>query len=79
MSSVVLSDDEVIAASGGYTRAADQLKVLHGRGFHRAYVSPKTGKVVLERPHYDAVASGTAAANQAPTARKRPKLREVTT
>lgn len=58
----VLSPDEVRRAAGGYKRAADQLKALHDRGFWRAYRSKVTGEIILERPHYDAVASGQLAA-----------------
>jgi hypothetical protein len=54
-----LSDAEVRQASGGYRRAADQLKALHARGFVRAYI-PRVGKkrVILERAHHDAVVRG---------------------
>ena len=73
----VLSPDEVRRAAGGYKRAADQLKALHDRGFWRAYRSKVTGEVILERPHYDAVAAGAL-----PTPRNqaapRPKLRLAT-
>ncbi len=53
-----LAPDEIREASGGYKRAADQLRELHARGFTRAYVAKVTGKVVLERAHYEAVTRG---------------------
>lgn len=70
---LTLSKAELVEASGGYKRPADQLRALHARGFFRAYRSKVTGRVVLERAHYDAVSSGRAA-NDAP-ARPRPRLR----
>lgn len=53
-----LSPAEVQQAAGGYVRPADQLRELHARGFTRAYRSKVSGKVVLERAHYDAVTRG---------------------
>lgn len=53
-----LSPEEVQDAAGGYLRPADQLRELHARGFTRAYRSRITGKVVLERGHYEAVVAG---------------------
>lgn len=47
---------EVREITGGYKRAADQLKALHARGFFRAYL--RDGHVVLERAHYEAVCRG---------------------
>jgi uncharacterized protein DUF4224 len=57
----------------GYKRPADQLRALLNLGFFRARQSPTTGRIVLERAHYDAVTSGRAA-NDGP-ARPRPKVR----
>lgn len=72
--SATLSAKEVEDAAGGYKRACDQLRILHQRGFYRAYRSPVTGDVVLERPHYDAVSRGLGgAANDA----SRPKVRKA--
>ena len=76
----VLSPEEVMRAAGGYKRPADQLRELHRRGFHRAWRSKVTGEVILERPHYDAVAAGLQAGTQ-PAGRPQlrpPKLRAVT-
>lgn len=42
----------------GYKRPADQLRELHRQGFYRARRAKVTGEVILERPHYDAVAMG---------------------
>lgn len=42
----------------GYKRPADQLAELHRQGFFRARQSPTTGRIILERAHYDAVCVG---------------------
>ena len=77
--SVILSPAEVVDASGGYKRPAEQLRELHRRGFYRAYRSKVTGEVILERPHYDAVASGQVSGQPAHRSQVRqPKLRAVT-
>jgi hypothetical protein len=49
---------EQIQQLTGYKRPADQLRELLRQGFYRARLAPVTGHVVLERPHYDAVAQG---------------------
>ncbi len=46
-----------IEAITGYRTPSRQLQTLHARGFSRAY-RDRLGKVVLERPHYDAVCAG---------------------
>lgn len=66
--SLNLTEHEIVDASGGYVRPAEQLRELHARGFSRAYI-PKVGRkhVVVERAHYDAVTRGqfgAAAANE---------------
>lgn len=76
-SALVLSTEEVRLLSGGYVRPADQLRALHARGYHRAYRSKRTGHVVVERMHVDAVASGTALATGR-SGRSRPSLRLAT-
>lgn len=53
---ITLSPEELEAVTG-YQQATKQLRVLHTRGFLRAFISRKGG-VVLERAHYDAVARG---------------------
>jgi hypothetical protein len=54
-----LSEQELVDASGGYVRPADQLRELHRRGFARAWRTHNgKGHVVLERAHYDAVVTG---------------------
>lgn len=66
-----LTEREIVDASGGYVRPAEQLRELHARGFVRAYV-PKVGRkhVVLERAHYDAVTRGQFGAPAANEAQK---------
>jgi hypothetical protein len=54
--SITLSQAELEAITG-YQQATKQLRVLHARGFLRAYISRK-GEVVLERTHYEAVTKG---------------------
>ena len=49
---------ETIERLTGYKRPADQLRELHRQGFWRARRAKVTGEVILERPHYDAVAAG---------------------
>ncbi len=51
-----LSEQELEAITG-YRTPSRQLQTLHARGFSRAYRN-RQGKVVLERPHYDAVCRG---------------------
>lgn len=67
---IVLGEAELVRITGGYTRQADQLRVLHDRGFYRAAIL--RGHLVLERTHYDSVTR--AQLGDAPAA-KRPKLK----
>lgn len=53
---IKLSEEE-IAALTQYAHATKQLRVLHSRGFTRAFIDRK-GKVILERAHYEAVSRG---------------------
>lgn len=72
----ILSQEEIEAITGGYKRPGDQLRELHAQGFFRARIGRVTGKVILERPHYDAVATGQpAASGSAGKAPRRPKVR----
>jgi len=50
---LTLDTAELEEITGGYTRQADQLRVLLERGFFRAAILH--GHLVLERSHYDAV------------------------
>lgn len=50
---ITLTEPELIELTR-YNRAAQQLAVLHLRGFARAFIG-RDGKVVLERAHYEAV------------------------
>lgn len=68
---ITLSQAELHALTG-YRRAADQLKALHAAGYWRARLAP-TGRVVLERAHFEAVAQGQAQQVVA----QRPRLRPV--
>jgi hypothetical protein len=60
----------------GYSRRRPSLQLLelHRQGFWRARRARVTGEVILERPHYDAIASGQErSSTAAPT--RRPKVR----
>lgn len=57
-----------IEAITGYRAPSMQLQTLHARGFLRAYRN-RCGKIVLERPHYDAVCRGSYGAALQPPAR----------
>lgn len=54
-SAIVLSADELHALTG-YEQPTKQLRVLHARGFTRAFIGRRG--VVLERSHYEAVTRG---------------------
>lgn len=72
---IVLSDAELVRITG-YKRPAEQLAELHRQGFHRARRSPRTGGVILERAHYDAVCAGQALTiGPAPPRLRPPRLR----
>lgn len=66
---ITLTQAELHALTG-YRRACDQLKALHAAGYWRARLAP-TGRVVLERVHFEAVCKGQTTGSAAP----RPKLR----
>lgn len=69
-----LTPEEVREAAGGYKRPKDQLRELHARGFVRAHIAKVSGRVVLERAHYEAVTRGQfgPAANDAAPAGRNP-------
>jgi hypothetical protein len=54
--SITLLPTEIEALTG-YRNATKQLNVLHDRGFLRAFIN-RSGEVVLERAHYEAVSRG---------------------
>lgn len=57
MPDIVLSEDELKRLTG-YTQPARVLAELRLQGYHRARRSPTTGRVILERAHYDSVCQG---------------------
>lgn len=69
--SATLTDLEIERLAGGYKRPAEQLRELLKLGFWRARRSELNGKVILERPHYEAVSRG----GDQPPAVAAPKLR----
>jgi len=57
--SMVLRQEEIKDITG-YKRPGDQLAELKAQGFYRARHHPVTGKVILERAHYEHVCAGGA-------------------
>lgn len=74
MNSITLSEAEIEAITG-YVQPASQLAELLRRGFDRARRSPRTGMVIVERAHYDAVCAG---ARLAKVPEIRPRLVKTT-
>lgn len=64
MSSVTLTEGELVQVAGGHTQPRRQLTELHKRGFWRARLGIH-GRVVLERAHFDAVCAGALPPGQA--------------
>jgi hypothetical protein len=57
VSDTIRLSEEELEALTGYTQATKVLRVLHSRGFLRAFIN-RRGEVVLERTHYEAVSAG---------------------
>lgn len=73
MPTITLTDDELHTITG-YRQPAAQLRALQERGFWLARRAPLTGRVILDRAHYEAVCQGAdRTADTAP--RRRPQLR----
>lgn len=70
---LILSEDELVSVTG-YRRPSEQLRALHDRGFWLARRSP-SGRVLLDRAHYEAVCSGAIQSMHQPAPRRRPQLR----
>lgn len=62
-----LTDAEIEALTG-YQQPAAQLRAQLSRGFHRAHRN-LTGRVILERPHFEAVSRGSEFAPETPLLR----------
>jgi hypothetical protein len=81
MADVILSPEEIHRITG-YRQPRRQLQVLRERGFWRAECRRVAGelRVILERPHYDAVSAGAlvepGGAQRQPQVRP-PQLRSV--
>lgn len=73
MSDLTLSDAELLEVTG-YRQPAAQLRALHERGFWLARRAPITGRVILDRAHYEAVCHGADRPAEA-AAQRRPMLR----
>lgn len=68
---------ETIERLTGHSRKRPglQLEELHKQGFWRARRAKVTGAVILERPHYDAIAAGIV---DTPAKPNRPQVRVPT-
>jgi hypothetical protein len=71
---LLLTDDELRALTG-YTQPARIVAALLEQGFYRARRSAVTGKVILERAHYDAVSAGAVKPAHEPKVRPPPSRR----
>lgn len=71
---LILTADELLALTG-YSQSHKQLEELRRQGYHRARRSPVTGRVILERAHYEAVAAGAAGDQQRPRVKMPPRMR----
>lgn len=69
---VTLTDEEVQALAGGLKQPARQLAELKRQGYWRARRASITGRVVLERAHYEAVCAGEKRAARAQAPQLRP-------
>ncbi len=69
--STILSELE-IADVTGYKRAAAQVMELRRQGFFRARRAPVSGRVIVERSHFESVCGG-----ERHTAANDPKVREL--
>jgi len=70
--SVTLTDEEVQALCGGLKQPARQLAELKRLGYWRARRAAITGRVVLERAHYEAVCAGERRASKVHQPQLRP-------
>lgn len=70
---LTLTAEELVQVTG-YRQAAAQLQALHARGFWLARRAPMTGRVILDRAHYEAVCAGAESGQQG-AKRARPTLR----
>lgn len=70
-------DDAELVDITGFRQPSRQLAELHRQGFWRARRAPITGRVILERAHYDAVCAGADRQQSAPSLRAAPALRSA--
>ena len=70
--SVTLTENEVQELCGGLKQPARQLAELKRLGYWRARRAPITGRVVLERAHYEAVCAGERRASKVQQPQLRP-------
>lgn len=55
--SILMTDQELVELTG-YQWPSKQLASLKKQGFFRARINERTGSVLLERDHYQAVCAG---------------------
>lgn len=67
---ITLSEAEIVGITG-YTQPKAQVEELRRQGFFRARKSPATGKVILEREHFNSVCRG----GDLPERNQRPQVR----
>ena len=70
--SLCLSKAEIYALTKKH-QPTKQLKILHERGFYRAFRVDDMGDVILERAHYEAVCTGGLLI----AAKEKPKVRPL--
>jgi hypothetical protein len=58
LQSLILSEKELYLITG-YKKPQLQLQELKRQGFYRARQSQRTGSIILERAHYDAICRGS--------------------
>ena len=68
-----LTEEEIVEITD-YHQPAKQLEELHAQGFWRARRSPVTGRIVLERAHYEAVCAGDTKPGRGGKQRPEPEL-----
>ena len=77
MTTLTLTEAEILDLAGGLTQPQRQLEELRKQGFWRARLS-RAHRVILERAHYEAVCAGAVQhALQQAHHQERPQLRPV--
>ena len=64
MEDLILSEMELYSITG-YKKPQFQLRELKRMGFFRARQNLRTGRIILERPHFQTISSGITQTNEA--------------